>query len=264
MIFGEIIAILLEAYMEFSIAGYLQLQEPLNTMNGEYAGLAVSLIGLFLILVAIPLAFLFVLTRDREMLLDLKFEERWGALYEGLKMTSRWEYAFFLIFVTRRIIFVGMAVYIPFESNYFQVIGLVFINLFVVIYQGLNKPMVVPLHNRIEYFNESLIGVCSYLMMCFTDWVPDQDMQVFVGWALIDIIFFFTAVGLLFVFYFGMKANVLLYRKYKNRFDFWWLKTKAKYKRKYEKYREQIGPEVLAEEPPLTMTDLAQRQNVPE
>ena len=37
-----------------------------------------------------------------------------------------------------------------------------------------------------------------------------------------------TAVGLVFVIYFGVKAKYLIYRKYKNRFDEWSRKNKEK------------------------------------
>lgn len=57
-------------------------------------------------------------------------------------------------------------------------------------------------------------------------------MQANIGWAMVIIIFVFTGVGLIFVFYFGMKANILVYKKYKNRFDAWWLKIKNKLTKK--------------------------------
>ena len=59
---------------------------------------------------------------------------------------------------------------------------MLYLNMFITMYQGLNKPMSVPLHNKIEYFNEAIIGVCTILMMCYTEWVPDRQMQTRVGW----------------------------------------------------------------------------------
>lgn len=123
--------------------------------------------------VLIPMAFAYMLTRDTSQLSEIKFSDRWGKLYEGLKIRSRWQYSYYLFFILRRVAFVGMAVFIPYEHNSFQIMGMIYLNMFIVMYQGLNRPMIVPLHNKIEFFNEALIGLCTILMMCYTEWIPD-------------------------------------------------------------------------------------------
>lgn len=101
-------------------------------------------------------------------------------------------------------------------------------------YQGLNYPLEVPLDNRIEYFYEFGIWICTVLMMGYTDFVPDQEMQLGIGWAMITIIAIMILVGLFFVFKFGIKANILIYKKYKNRlYYYWWPKIMTSSLRKY-------------------------------
>ena len=63
LFYGEILAILLEAYFEFLISGYLQMKAPLDTSDGEYVGIVTAGIALFLILVMVPMAFVYILTR---------------------------------------------------------------------------------------------------------------------------------------------------------------------------------------------------------
>ena len=60
--------------------------------------------------------------------------------------------------------------------------------------------------------------------MGFTDFIPDQETQLGIGWAMVTIITTLIAVGLAFVFYFGIKACILLHRKYKKLFDQWFLR----------------------------------------
>lgn len=63
LFYGEILAILMDAYFEFLIAGYLQFKAPLNTRNGEYLGTVTAGVALLLVLVVVPLCFVYILTR---------------------------------------------------------------------------------------------------------------------------------------------------------------------------------------------------------
>ena len=127
------------------------------------------MLGLVLALLLLPEAFSYMLTRDKEELAEAKFIERWGKLYRWLKINSKWNYSYWLFFTVRRVIFVLVAVSFPFELQSFQIVGILYCNMFITIYQGMNKPMEVPMHNKIEYFNESVIWLCTVLMMGFTD-----------------------------------------------------------------------------------------------
>lgn len=50
MVFGELIAILIDAYFEFLISGYLQFKAPLYSENGETVSVIIGGVGLVLIL----------------------------------------------------------------------------------------------------------------------------------------------------------------------------------------------------------------------
>ena len=63
LFYGEILSILLEAYFEFLISGYLQMKAPLNTSDGEYVGVITAAVALFLILIVVPVLFAYILTR---------------------------------------------------------------------------------------------------------------------------------------------------------------------------------------------------------
>mmetsp|Transcript_23187 Transcript_23187/g.35886 ORF Transcript_23187/g.35886 Transcript_23187/m.35886 type:complete len:134 (+) Transcript_23187:3022-3423(+) len=63
LFFGEILAILIEAYFEFLLSGYLQLKAPLTSTGGESVSIAIGLVGLFLILIFMPLGFFKVLSQ---------------------------------------------------------------------------------------------------------------------------------------------------------------------------------------------------------
>ena len=134
LIFGEVISISIAAYFEFLISGYLQTRKPLDTTNGECFGGFVAIIGLILVLLAMPAAFGYLLTRSKDELAETGFKERWGMLYEWSRLNSKWHYAYFMLFTVRRIIFVAFAVFILYEYNSFQIMGIIYLNMFISIY----------------------------------------------------------------------------------------------------------------------------------
>jgi hypothetical protein len=96
----------------------------------------------------------------------------WGVLYEHLKSENRWTYSYYLIFVMRRILFVFIAVSIPFEYNSIQIIGVLYLNMAIFLYQGHHRPLETRFLNRVEFFNEILISTIYVIILCYTDWVP--------------------------------------------------------------------------------------------
>ena len=64
LFYKEILSILIEAYFEFLISGYLQMKAPLDTADGEYVGIITAGVALFLILVMVPMVFVYILTRQ--------------------------------------------------------------------------------------------------------------------------------------------------------------------------------------------------------
>jgi hypothetical protein len=101
--------ILIDAYFEFLISGFLQFEyEPrlsyhnevdgekrqlyFTFKNTEYTGDVISIIfasiGLVLVLVVLPTCFWWMLLQDLETLRSYEFRRLWGSLYEDLKTSE--------------------------------------------------------------------------------------------------------------------------------------------------------------------------------
>ena len=65
------------------------------------------------------------------------------------------------------------------------------------IYVGYFRPNILPLANYIELFNESLLIVCTYSLICFSAFVPDASTRYKCGWALIGLICFLMLFNLI-------------------------------------------------------------------
>ena len=59
--------------------------------------------------------------------------------------------------------------------------------MFMLIYIGIAKPYVDPLIHFIDIFNELCIVCSAYLLLIFTDYVDDDEIQYISGWVLIGI-----------------------------------------------------------------------------
>ena len=71
--------------------------------------------------------------------------------------------------MVRRIFYILNSFYV--ETVVFQVMNLIFMNLFMIIYTGLVCPLETKLRNRLELFNEACIDIACLHLFVFTDWV---------------------------------------------------------------------------------------------
>jgi hypothetical protein len=85
------------------------------------------------------------------------------------------------------------------------------------IYQGLNRPLIERLKNNIELVNEFCITNVSIQMLYFSDWCDDPQAKYMYGWHMCAMIAFNIAFNLYYVFYYGGRGIYLVFIKYKNR-----------------------------------------------
>ena len=69
---------------------------------------------------------------------------------------------------------------------------------------GFSKPFKEPFAQRMEYFNEIVLLLTLYCMMCFTDFVPEVESQYNMGWICCLIVLSHFGINLFFM----LKANV--------------------------------------------------------
>jgi hypothetical protein len=63
------------------------------------------------------------------------------------------------------------------KTLFYQLSGLVFNIIFGIIIAGSTLCMEDKRLNTIEYFNETMIMMVMYCLICFTDFVPDKDTK---------------------------------------------------------------------------------------
>ena len=227
LFFTEILSLMIEAYLEFIISGWLNSQVTLDTTNGEIVSKYVGYISLFITLVVMPGAFLQMMRHPKIDFLRKKFTRKWGGFYEGVRTRYKVYSFFYFIFMMRRVLFVTVA--FTTDTIIYQILFLNFLNLSILMYNGYYAPLVSRLANRIELFNEVCIHLASLHLIFFTDWLPDSDTQYMMGWSMIVFICGCMFVNFALVFYSAGRSMKLLFIKYYNRTGYQLKKLKLKY-----------------------------------
>lgn len=86
-------------------------------------------------MVLLPLAFAYVLCQPLSKLSQPDFQRKWGELYDGLKLRSKVEASFHLVYIVRRILYCFIA-FLLYDFTVFQAQTLVFLNICNTIYAG--------------------------------------------------------------------------------------------------------------------------------
>ena len=140
LFYSDILALSIEAYIEFLICGYLNQTTPLYTTNGEIVANIVGHYSLVMTLVIIPLVFVYVLKQPIAKINERRFHRKWEGMFEGVRTKSKIDMLFYPIFVLRRLIFCYTAFYMA-ATPVLQIIACLLCNLAVLIYKGYNTPL---------------------------------------------------------------------------------------------------------------------------
>ena len=80
-------------------------------MDGCKTSYNFAFVNSFLAFVILPICYFFIMTRSLDTLRDDEFKKRWGNLYWYIKLDGKYRILWYIAFLFRRIIFVGIAFY---------------------------------------------------------------------------------------------------------------------------------------------------------
>lgn len=106
LFYSELLRILIEGYLEFLIAGYLAVKNPLFTTAGEVLSFIVGIVVTPLTGIFIPCIIINILRQPLKTIQSVAFRQKWGQLYGGVKTRSKFTLLYYLLFVLRRNLFV--------------------------------------------------------------------------------------------------------------------------------------------------------------
>jgi hypothetical protein len=101
-------------------------------------------------------------------------------MWSGLSTEDRGFIVYHWYFLLRRFL-IGVLCVFSRKSLFFQISGLVFNIIFATIVAGNTQCMEDKRLNTIEYFNETMIMMVMYCLICFTDFLPDPETKSTIG-----------------------------------------------------------------------------------
>lgn len=163
----------------------------------------------FMIFCVLPTLSLYVITRNVHQLEEPSLRECIGEMYEGTRIDSIYQRAYNLVFMTRRFIYLTIAVFIQDnKKGGIQIILILYLNLVTSIYIVSTKSQPKRILNNIEILNEYFVYISTSIMILFTDFVPDFDLQFTFGW------YFIALTVLIFIYNFIFIVREMLYILY--------------------------------------------------
>lgn len=95
LFFSDFLAIVLEAYFEFLISGYLNWKYSLHQESGENLGTIYSYISLVLCLFVVPVMLVHQLVQKKKKYKSKTFMTKWGYFYDGISIKSKVSASYF-------------------------------------------------------------------------------------------------------------------------------------------------------------------------
>ena len=163
----------IEGLIEFIIFGYLNTITRQYTTNGEILGIVFGSFSLYMSGLILPLLLIFIIViKKKESFSRTKFKQRWGALFELVKVKKLGSKIYYLVFYLSRVILISIVFYLKKEYVSVALIMVCFMNIIYTIYIGIVKPFIILNLNYQERFNEFIVQFTTIFMLLFSDWVP--------------------------------------------------------------------------------------------
>ena len=106
LMFGVLISLFMEPYMELLISAYLNIKAPVTTKNGDKIGVIIGYVAAFGACGILPFTYLWVISRSQETIQDSNFRQTWDCFYSETKGQRVSQMLFNFISLLRRFVFV--------------------------------------------------------------------------------------------------------------------------------------------------------------
>ena len=126
------------------------------------------------------------------------FIKRFGSIWADKKTKDRGFIWYNLMYIGRRMM-LGMLVVFSRGTLFFCISGLVMQTILAMIVAGSTRAHETKRANDMEYFNEVMILMVLYNIMCFTDFQPNEEIQYQQGYVMCVAVVFHIAFNLFLV-----------------------------------------------------------------
>lgn len=140
-------------------------------------------------LVLYPFFCLWFIFKNKERLEDETFNRKFKYLYHEISTRGLYcnKINYYFVFLFRRLIFVAIPTFL-FMFGFLQLQLLLFTTSLYIIYYSGSRPHNTSKRVSLESFNEFMVMVASYHMICYSEFNLDVDSQYIMGYSHIGVI----------------------------------------------------------------------------
>jgi hypothetical protein len=172
LMFNAFILLYMEGCMEVVISAYVNLFSNVFYTKSDLISFYFSYVALFISVILLPAGLIFVLNVRKKALECNYWKKRFGSVYEGIRTDNKWALSYNLIQVLRRLLFLFVVFHPGFAMpSSLRIIAVIYITLFINIYQVNTRPFEDKSKNNLENFNETVIFCVTFLVILFTDYL---------------------------------------------------------------------------------------------
>jgi hypothetical protein len=188
LMFNAFILLFMEGCMEVVISAFVNLYSNVFYTRSDVISYYFSYLALVITVILLPAGLIFVINVRKKALQCNYWKKRFGSVYEGIRIDSKWALSYNLFQVLRRLLFLFVVFHPGFEMpSSLRIMAVIYISLFMNMYQFSVRPFEVQSKNNLENFNETIIFTVTFSVILFTDYL-DVDQQNMAGWATISFV----------------------------------------------------------------------------
>ena len=224
------IRLFIEVYLDMVLFSLLNLYEMQKTEQPDTQAVFISYwvsISIMTICTCIPLILMAYYAKYRNNLSDTRLLAQTGTFIEGAKKKSASDFgpavAIPMLLFTRSLVLSLSLVYL--QDNYKLQLGIsLVITMSMAMFISTWQPYENKFENQLQTFNQFITLSILYVMMCFTDFVPDPEIRYSLGYVQIVLVALMISATVLSMIFSGCYSLRLHLKRCINR---WCRKRKA-------------------------------------
>lgn len=179
LMWNTLLRFFLEGYLELSIDTFIDIrffEISADDTAHHYVSHVLTMVILLYLLVLPFFIAIFLYKHSIEELEEQETVDKYGSVYEGLKVKRKQGLSYYVTFTVRRFFFAATLVFAV-EMPWLQIMIAVVSVEAVIIYLGLAMPWEEQGINYLEIANEVILMLLLYHMILFTEFYPDYEVR---------------------------------------------------------------------------------------
>ena len=196
----------------------IKLSTDVNTSGplGELIGNTIVYFSMFVILIILPSGFLMIICFDEHILRENPyFIAAYGQLYKEIRIKTTMQRLCTFFVLLRRVLFLKLALTMHDVPVSLKIFGITILHIVTMFYNGFSKPYAGQLDQRLQQFNEYMVGVSIFCLFPLSDWNLLAEDRYYYSWILIIMVQVMVFVNMTIVIKMSYKSIKLLLFKYK-------------------------------------------------